>query len=119
MTTLRSECRSTLAWCLDQSDGFTQRDCYEHFGVHQVAISKNFCRLADMGLLERELVRGQLHSYKVINRPLAQQIAEEKPKPKNGYVPVGQRSNRTQSTNTQRPRTSRWQGVNSVFSIAA
>jgi DNA-binding MarR family transcriptional regulator len=118
MTTLRSECRATLAWCLEQEDGFTQRECYEHFLVHQVAISKNFCRLENMGLLKRELLRGRLHSYTVINRPLAQQIADERPGPKNGYIPVGQRSNRAQ-TSKSAPATSRWQGVNSVFAIAA
>lgn len=114
MTTLRSECRATLAWCLEQEDEFTQRDCYQHFGIHQVAISKNFCRLEGMGLLKRDRIEGRQHYWVVINRPLAQQLVEEKPKPKNGYIPVTQRSNRIAKKSQ-----SRWQGVNSVFSIAA
>ena len=110
MTTLRSECRSTLAWCLSQTERFTQRECYEHFRVHQVAISKNFCRLEAMGLLKREHLYGKQYIFEVINRATAERIADEKPKPKNGYIPISQRSTR--------PVASR-RIINSVWSLGA
>ena len=91
MTTLRSECRATLAWCLEQEDEFTQRECFEHFGIHQVAISKNFIRLEKLGVLAREKLKGNQYVFWVVNRPLATQLAEERPKAKNGYIPVSQR----------------------------
>jgi len=115
MTTLRSECRATLAWCLEQPDGFTQRECFEHFQIHQVAISKNFCRLERMGVLSRERLTGNQFVFTVTNKQLATDLVEEKPKPKNGYIPVTKRSNRE----AKPAKRTRWTGVSSVFSMGA
>lgn len=103
MTTLRSECRATLAWCLDQEDAFTQRDCYQHFGIHQVAISKNFCRLERLGVLKRAHLEGRQYVFWVENKALAWELVEERPKPKNGYIPVTQRRAEAKKPQATRP----------------
>ena len=113
MTVLRSECRATLAWCLDQTEGFTQRECFEHFQIHQVAISKNFRRLEGMGVLRREKLKGNQCLFWVSNLPLAKELVEERPRPKNGYIPVTKRSNRAGKSARQ----TGWTGISSVFQM--
>lgn len=95
MTTLRSEGRATLQWCLDQEPGFFVLECSAYFCVHEVSIRKQFKRLAELGVLQSTHVHKRLNAWEVINRHLAQELVEEKPKPYNGYIPVNQRSNRT------------------------
>lgn len=91
MTTLRSETRATLAWCLKQTEEFTQKECAEYFKVHQVTISKQFKRLMELDVLTKEHLVSRTHIYYIKDREKAEMLVNERPKPRNGYIPVSQR----------------------------
>ena len=106
MTTLRSETRASLQWCLDQPGQFTAPQLFKHMKKSQVVANLHLAKFYDMNLLGREWV-GNRWIYLVADRETAENLATEAPGRSDGLM--RQRNYRARSV------TSQWAGVSSVF----
>lgn len=85
-------------------------DCWRHFGIHQTSVSGQFILLEGMGLLQRERVSHTRQYFTVINRARAEAVANEQPKPANGYIPADKRGPFARARKSGKI-------INSVFSL--
>ena len=103
MTTLRSETRESLAWCLEQNGPITAIDLYKSRGVSQTTANQHLVRFTQLGVMERT-GKPSGWTYWITDREQAEVYINEKPVKKNWR------------TNAK---TNVWNGANSVFSLGA
>ncbi len=103
MTTLRSETRESLKWCLEQSGPITATALYKSRDMSQPAANQHLVRFVELGIMDRE---GKCNNwtYWISDREQAEVYAAETANRKNWR---------------SAKRVNVWKGANSVFSLRA
>ena len=108
MTTLRSETRRTLQWCLEQPGQFRSPQIVSALGLDPVVACVHLRKFMGLGLIVRS-GKSNKYYWTVLDRETAETLANEQPGRPNGYRTVAERK-ATRKT---------WAGANSVFSMGA